>query len=135
MATDGPTQQSRSQGGWAKAILVTINEFDGNFKLSIPRCFNSQLPASRSPVPPCGFSVSLYGGGIYIVDFGFEVDDRFVQLTRKVMVTLHSIQWQRFRIPPIDSRLAPMAYRVVPAPEDWSTDQRMPSFTSQCSEW
>ena len=84
MATDGPTQQSRSQGGWAKAMLyVTINEFDGNFQLSIPRCFNSQLPASRASVPPCGFSVSLYGGGIYIVDFGFEVDDRFVQLTEE----------------------------------------------------
>jgi hypothetical protein len=40
-------------------------------------CFNSTLPGSTSHTPPCGFNLVEEKFGVYWIDFGFEVDDRF----------------------------------------------------------
>ncbi len=78
MATDGPTQQARNQGGWAKALVYV----DPNSS-QVVRCFNSQLPAASATTPPCGFTLSSGGGSgnLTIVDFHFQVSDRFDMVT------------------------------------------------------
>ena len=43
----------------------------------IRRCFNSQLPANQATVPLCGITLSNPSEGIWNVDFGFYVGDRF----------------------------------------------------------
>jgi hypothetical protein len=72
MVTDGSSTQARNQGGWVKA-MVLVNPFNEQ----IVRCFNSQLPANQASSPPCGFSLQEPYPGYVIVNFGFEVDDRF----------------------------------------------------------
>jgi len=78
VGTDGPAFQTRAQGGWIKA-LAYIGWNGSNY--AILRCFNSQLAASASNVPPCGFVLSNPSSGNYTIDFGFEVNDRFVMAT------------------------------------------------------
>jgi hypothetical protein len=48
--------------------------------LKIFRCFNSTLTTSEG-FPPCGFTLDKVGVGDYIINFGFEVDDRFMAAT------------------------------------------------------
>jgi hypothetical protein len=77
--TDSHVSQARTMGGWAKAMAYV--DFTGK----IYRCFNSQLAGSAASTVPCGITVTtsiLSGTGAYIdyVDFGFEVDDRFVMV-------------------------------------------------------
>lgn len=78
MATDGPTQQARNQSGWAKALVYV----DPNTS-QVVRCFNSQLPATSATTPPCGFTLSNGGGAgnLTVVDFHFQVSDRFDMVT------------------------------------------------------
>ena len=78
MATDGPTQQARNQSGWAKALVYV----DPNTS-QVLRCFNSQLAAASATTPPCGFTLSSGGGAgnSTIVDFHFQVSDRFDMVT------------------------------------------------------
>lgn len=76
MATDGPTQQARNQSGWAKALVYV----DPNTP-QVLRCFNSQLPAASATTPPCGFTLSSGGGNSTVVDFHFQVSDRFDMVT------------------------------------------------------
>jgi hypothetical protein len=81
-ATDSQTTQARTMGGWVKAMVyITISTSTG--LPSIARCFNSQLSGSIASTVPCGITASWsgYGNNTMIVDFGFEVDDRFVVLT------------------------------------------------------
>jgi len=75
VATDSQVQQARSMGGWVKAMAFITPT------LGIVRCFNSQLPASSASVPPCGMTFTYIIAGAYMLDFGFEVDDRFATLT------------------------------------------------------
>ena len=75
MATDGPVQQARSQGGWVKA-MVDVNPQSEQ----IVRCFNSQLAGSAASTPPCGFVLQEPTAGTTIVDFGFQVNDRFLSV-------------------------------------------------------
>lgn len=79
MATDGPAQQARSQGGWVKAMVYAVPVNLGGS--GIVRCFNSQLPADQASVPPCGFVYGEPTTGIVTIDFGFEIDDRFLSAT------------------------------------------------------
>jgi hypothetical protein len=72
MATDGAAQQARSQGGWVKAMVDVDPQNE-----RIVHCFNSALPANSASIPPCGFSLQEPQPGETIIDFGFEVDDRF----------------------------------------------------------
>lgn len=81
--TENNVQQDRSAGGWVKAMaLVTQN--------GIAECFNSTLIGAPATVPPCGFTFSVYEVGIYVVDFGFEVDDRFISTTATQGTSLSS---------------------------------------------
>ncbi len=74
--TDGNVQQARSAGGWVKAMVYMDTTNGGN---TIVRCFNSTLAGAAATTPPCGITVvnppQNYGRGI---DFGFQVDDRFI---------------------------------------------------------
>lgn len=70
--TDSHVSQGRTAGGWVKA-MVFIQGSSG-----ISRCFNSQLSGSVASTPPCGMKFTYNGAGSYTLDFGFEVDDRFV---------------------------------------------------------
>jgi hypothetical protein len=76
-ATDSHVQQGRSAGGWVKAMAYI--DFGG----TIHRCFNSQIAGSTASLVPCGITVTpdTFGGLHAYVDFGFEIDDRFVQVT------------------------------------------------------
>jgi len=74
--TDSNVQQARSAGGWVKAMVFMDTRNNEN---TILRCFNSTLPGAAATTPPCGFNIvdppEFYGRGI---DFGFQVDDRFI---------------------------------------------------------
>jgi hypothetical protein len=79
VATDGPVQQARGQGGWVKAMVYAVPVNLGG--QGIVRCFNSQLPASLASTPPCGFVYGEPTPGLVTVDFGFKIDDRFISTT------------------------------------------------------
>jgi hypothetical protein len=74
MFADGNVGQTRSNGGWVKAMARVSGT-------TITRCYNSQVsdPSTATTVP-CGFS-SSGSSGTYTVDFGFQVNDRFVTIT------------------------------------------------------
>ena len=72
--TNNNVYQDRSAGGWVKAMALV----DQN---GIAICFNSTLIGAPGTIPPCGFTFHAWGVGDYTVDFGFEVDDRFVSTT------------------------------------------------------
>ena len=74
MRADGKAVQARDQGGWVKA-MVYIN-YDG----SIVRCYNGVTGASDGG---CGFTVTKFTRGGYGVDFGVQVNDRFIIVTPK----------------------------------------------------
>jgi hypothetical protein len=65
--------QDRSAGGWVKAMAF----FTQN---GVATCFNSTLIGAPATVKPCGFSFTKAGVGDYILDFGFQVDDRFFSI-------------------------------------------------------
>jgi hypothetical protein len=44
----------------------------------IRQCFNSQLPPSQATSGSCGITLSRIAAGIYALDLGFQVTDRFV---------------------------------------------------------
>ena len=73
---DGPAQQNPNQGGWVKAMVFVDPSSN-----RIVNCFNSQLAASASSVPPCGFTYSHASAGETRIDFGFPVDNRFLSAT------------------------------------------------------
>lgn len=69
----GNILQARDKGGLVKAMIYV------NANGTVIRCYNGITGASTGN---CGFSV--YGGtfsGLYVVDFGFQVDDRFLSVT------------------------------------------------------
>jgi len=49
--------------------------------IAITRCFNSQASGAAASTPPCGISINHIGQGLNLVDFGFQVNDRFVLIT------------------------------------------------------
>jgi hypothetical protein len=83
IVTDSNVQQSRTVGGWVKAMVHVDFNFSGD--LVILNCFNGQALGAASTTPPCGFALSadssFSSAGFHIVDFGFEVIDRFPMLT------------------------------------------------------
>ncbi len=44
----------------------------------IVRCYNSQASGITRTVPKCGFTFTYEALGIYNIDFGFDVSDRFI---------------------------------------------------------
>jgi hypothetical protein len=77
--TDSNAGQSRIMGGWAKA-MVFVDPFTSS-GTAITRCYNSQATGSTATTPPCGFSVTHEAQGADVVDFGFQVNDRFISAT------------------------------------------------------
>jgi hypothetical protein len=77
--TDSNVQQARAAGGWVKA-MVYVNAHQTPF--SIVRCFNSTLVGAAATTPPCGISLTAGPGtGLWMLDFGFQITDRFVSAT------------------------------------------------------
>jgi hypothetical protein len=76
--TDGNVNQARTSGGWVKA-MVFVNGYQAPY--TIIRCFNSTLAGAAAATPPCGFNLNVDTFGDWIVDFGFQVNDRFVSAT------------------------------------------------------
>ena len=75
----GHVNQNREGGGWVKAMVrVSGSGF-------IDACFNSMLKGPAATTVPCGFSTGMYQAGDYWIDFGFQVDDRFISITPRVL--------------------------------------------------
>jgi hypothetical protein len=74
---DGNVAQNRTNGGWVKAMVYASGFGSG----AIAGCFNSTLSGAAATTPPCGFSIFKFNTGDYVIDLGFEVDDRFFSLT------------------------------------------------------
>jgi hypothetical protein len=77
MYSNGNVGQARTSGGWVKA-MVFFSPFNGG---GIALCFNSTLSGAPATTPPCGFTFQIFGVGDYMIDFGFQVDDRFFSAT------------------------------------------------------
>jgi hypothetical protein len=77
-ATDSNVSQARTAGGWVKALLF-VNTAQAPY--TIQRCFNSTLKGADATTPPCGFNLIENFPGDFLIDMGFEVDDRFVTAT------------------------------------------------------
>ena len=75
---DSNAQQARSAGGWIKA-MVYASGFGGG---ALYYCYNSTLTGAAATTPPCGFTIAKpLPSGDYIIDFGFDVDDRLLSVT------------------------------------------------------
>jgi hypothetical protein len=88
--TDSNVQQARTAGGWAKA-MVFVNGAVPPYK--ILSCYNSTLAGAAASTPPCGFDLEELFQGFYTIDFGFQVDDRFMSSTLSEAVTSDSVQF------------------------------------------
>jgi hypothetical protein len=72
---DGDARQTRDKGGFVKAMIFV--RADG----TIVRGFNSFLDGAAATTPPCGFTSTRLDTGQYLIDFGFQVSDRFFTVT------------------------------------------------------
>jgi hypothetical protein len=77
MYANGNVGQGRTAGGWVKAMAF-FSPYNGG---RIALCFNSTLSGAPATTPPCGFTFHIFGAGDYMIDFGFQVDDRFLSAT------------------------------------------------------
>jgi hypothetical protein len=77
MVANGNASQNRTGGGWLKAA-VFVNGITPPY--NIVHCFNSALSGSAATTPPCGITLTevIAGGSSWCLNFGFEVDDRFI---------------------------------------------------------
>jgi hypothetical protein len=74
--TPSNVQQARGAGGWLKAMAYVDPFTPGG--ISIVRCYNSQASGSDVWTPPCGISIVNHQQGFNVLDFGFQVNDRFI---------------------------------------------------------
>jgi hypothetical protein len=81
MATDSNAWQARTMGGWVKAMAVIDETIAPVGPNQIVRCYNSQISGAAASTPPCGFNMTYGNLGDHVIDFGFQVSDRFVQAT------------------------------------------------------
>ncbi len=79
MKAEGNATQSRNMGGWVKAMVI-IDPFQPNGNV-VFRCYNSQLPAPLASSGNCGFTTYSPFGGWWRINFGFQIDDRFLSVT------------------------------------------------------
>ncbi len=70
----GNTVQDRDKGGMVKAMLSVSS--DG----TIERCYNGVIGTSTQN---CGFTIAAGSNGIYTIDLGFRVTDRFLSVTAR----------------------------------------------------
>jgi hypothetical protein len=52
-----------------------------NAPYTITRCFNSYLTGAAATTPPCGFNLTEVQPGLFNIDFGFQMNDRFIMAT------------------------------------------------------
>lgn len=76
---DGNAVQARDKGGFVKAMAY-IDPFLPADQYVV-RCYNSQQAGNTVSTAPCGITVTRVGAGIYEINFGFKVDDRFLGIT------------------------------------------------------
>jgi hypothetical protein len=86
--TPSHVQQARDAGGWVKAmVFVDPNASNGT---AITRCYNSQTGGDAVSTPPCGFTITHEQQGEDLIDFGFQVNDRFVSASPFYSVTMQT---------------------------------------------
>ena len=75
--------QDATQPATANGLVKAMLYFDPNQPTGsqIVYCFNSRLSGTAASTPPCGITVSHTGLGFNVFDFGFTVDNRFIQAT------------------------------------------------------
>lgn len=78
MKAEGSTAQTRSSGGWVKAMVRVAAS-------ALSRCFNT-LAASAAGAESCTGFVLAGSAGSYTVTFPFQVDDRFVSVTAESVI-------------------------------------------------
>jgi hypothetical protein len=79
MRAEGHAVQTLGSGGWAKAMVYV--DYTRPAGQQIVRCFNSQAIGTAVNTPPCGFTFTHDSLGDLIVDFGYDVSQRFVAAT------------------------------------------------------
>jgi hypothetical protein len=75
----GNATQARSKGGFVKAMAF-VDPVD-HATDPIQQCFNSQLAPSQATNGNCGIAYTKVQTGIYDLNFGFQIDDRFASAT------------------------------------------------------
>ena len=83
--TPNNVSQDRSAGGWVKA-MVFVDPFTQN-GTAITRCYNSQASGATVSTPPCGFGITHRSQGTDIVDFGYQINDRFISVSSAGVTT------------------------------------------------
>lgn len=76
---DNNVSQARAMGGWVKAMAYVDPYAPGG--TAVTRCFNSQIVDYLSSQAPCGITIIHEALGTDLLDFGFQVTDRFVMIT------------------------------------------------------
>jgi hypothetical protein len=77
----GNATQTRARNGFVKAMAYVNNAGGVD---PIKRCFNSQLPPSQATSGDCGITFSSTEAGNYVLDFGFQVNDRLYLVTQEL---------------------------------------------------
>jgi hypothetical protein len=88
IAADNNAWQARGAGGWVKAMAYVDPFAPGG--IAVTSCYNSQASGAAVTTPPCGITLLHHEQGSNLVDFGFQVSDRFIQVT--AVATLRSTQ-------------------------------------------
>ena len=73
----GNVTQAPTAGGLVKAAFY-FSPFNGG---GFDQCYNSTLSGSASTTPPCGFTFQIEGTGDYIINLGFQIDNRVLSAT------------------------------------------------------
>lgn len=76
---NGSIFQNRTGHGVVKAMALIK---DDN---TVVRCFNSQATGAAITTPPCNITVTFETDGNYLIDFGFQVSDRYILLTPRTL--------------------------------------------------
>jgi len=84
IAADNNAWQARGAGGWVKAMAYVDPFAPGG--IAIISCYNSQATGAAVTTPPCGITLLDHQQGANLIDFGFQVSDRFIQLTARATV-------------------------------------------------
>jgi hypothetical protein len=92
-ATDSNVQQTRTANGWVKAIAV-VEGYTAPY--TITSCFNSTLAGAAATTPPCGFNLTedQFEQSTFFVDFGFQVNDRFLMTSPQAVDNPCTMQTQ-----------------------------------------
>ena len=68
-------EAARQKGGTVKAMLFVDKD------RNIVRCFNSTLAGNAASTKPCGFTIGTGSDQQAIINFGFQINDRFILST------------------------------------------------------